>query len=329
MPSRTWKTWTLASVPSAATPIRSAVPTEPPAIRWRSNSDLIAVRRSRWTAARSNSRAVGGLLHLRLLVGLDPAVAAGEEVDDRVDVAAVLLLADVADAGRPAALDVVVEAGAAGAAAGLRALAGAELEQLAEQVERLAHPLGAREGAEVGAAGAVLLAGEVDARVVLVEADRDVGVGLVVAEADVEARPVALDEALLGEQRLGLVGGDQDVEAVDPRGEPRLAAGEVRGDPFADRARLADVEQLAVAVVEEVDAGGVGQLAALLGDPLGAGRRRSRCSSSAIGQRVGSWPHGQTCTQRDGESAPNEHGDPEPARAEDDASWRSTARSGP
>ena len=32
-----------------------------------------------------------GLLHLRLLVGLDLAVAAGEEVDDRVDVAAVLL----------------------------------------------------------------------------------------------------------------------------------------------------------------------------------------------------------------------------------------------
>ena len=97
-------------------------------------------------------------------------------------------LADVADAGRPAALDVVVEAGAAGAPARLGALAGAELEQFAEQVERLAHPLGAREGAEVGAVGAVLLAGEVDPRVVLVEADRDVGVGLVVAQADVEAR---------------------------------------------------------------------------------------------------------------------------------------------
>ncbi len=38
-----------------------------------------------------------------------------------------------------------------------------------------------------------------------------------------------------------------------------VAAGEVGGDPFADRARLADVEQLAVAAVEEVDAGRVGQ----------------------------------------------------------------------
>ena len=52
-------------------------------------------------------------------LALDLAVAAGEEVDDRVDVAPVLLAVDVADAGRPAALDVVVEAGAAGAAAGL------------------------------------------------------------------------------------------------------------------------------------------------------------------------------------------------------------------
>ncbi len=156
-----------------------------------------------------------GLGHLLFLLLFDLAVAAGEEVDDRVDVAAVLLLGDVADAGRPAALYVVVEAGAAGAAARLGALAGAELEQLAEQVEGLAQALGAGEGAEVGAVGAVFLAGEVDARVVLVEADGDVGVGLVVAQADVEARPVALDEALLGQQRLGLVGGDERVDAVD------------------------------------------------------------------------------------------------------------------
>ena len=54
------------------------------------------------------------------------------------------------------------------------------------------------------------LAREVDAREVLVEADPDVGVGLVVAQPDVEDGPVALDELLLGEQRLGLgLGGDE------------------------------------------------------------------------------------------------------------------------
>ena len=46
----------------------------------------------------------GRLVHLAPLVALHLAVAAGEEVDDRVDVAAVLLARHVADAGRPASL---------------------------------------------------------------------------------------------------------------------------------------------------------------------------------------------------------------------------------
>ena len=71
----------------------------------------------------------GRLGHLALEVALDVAVAAGEEVDDRVDPAPVLLAVDVADAGRRAALDVVVEAGDARAPARLGALAGAVLEQ--------------------------------------------------------------------------------------------------------------------------------------------------------------------------------------------------------
>src|SRR5262249_40821570 len=141
-----------------------------------------------------------GLGHLALEIALDVAVAAGEEAGDRLDVATVLLAIDVADARRLAALDVVVEAGHARAAAGRGGLAGAVLEQLSEQFEGLAGPLRARVRAEVDAAGAVALAGEVDPRELLVEADRDVGIGLVVAEADVEARPVALDLLLLGEE---------------------------------------------------------------------------------------------------------------------------------
>ena len=112
----------------------------------------------------------GGLGHLALQVALDVAIAAGEEVDDRLDVAPVLLAVDVADARRLAALDVVVEARNPRSPPRLRALAGPVLEQLAEQVERLAHPARARERPEVDAAGAVALAGEVDARKLLVQA---------------------------------------------------------------------------------------------------------------------------------------------------------------
>src|SRR5262249_24532883 len=118
-------------------------------------------------------------------------------------------------------------------------------------------------------AGAVLLAGEVDARIILVEADRDVGIRLVVAQADVEPGPVPLDEALLSQQRLGLGRRDQRLDSVNAGCHAGFPAGEVRGDAFADRARLADVEQLPVGSVEEVDARRVGQAATLLGNPLG------------------------------------------------------------
>ena len=123
------------------------------------------------------------------------------------------------------------------------------------------------------------LAREVDARVVLVERDREVRVGLVVAQADVEARLVALDEVVLGQQRLGLGGHEQEVDLVDAVDHLDRAArdpvGEVAGDALADRLRLADVDDLARVVVEQVDAGPVGQVAALLARAGGGGGWRA------------------------------------------------------
>jgi hypothetical protein len=211
----------------------------------------------------------GRVLHSLVESLLDVAVAPGEEVDDRLDVLAVLLLGDVSHARRLAALDVVVEAGAARGAARLGAVARAVHEDLAEQVERLAHALGVAEGAEIRAVPAVLLAREVDARELLVEADPDVGVRLVVAEADVEDRPVALDELLLGEERLGLGLGRDEVDVGDlghhVGGSAAAGLREVAGDALFDRARLADVQDLSLRVSEDVDARAIRQRAALLG----------------------------------------------------------------
>src|SRR4029079_14448400 len=81
-------------------------------------------------------------VHPRLEIALDLLEAPGEERHHAVDPLAVLLLGDVADARRSAALDVVVQARRAGVAARLRPLAGAEQEDLAEQIERSAHALG-------------------------------------------------------------------------------------------------------------------------------------------------------------------------------------------
>ena len=157
----------------------------------------------------------GCLVHLGHQLARHLLVAAREKPDDLVDVPPVLLAVDVADARRLAALDEVVEARDPRAPPRLGALARAVLEELPEQVERLAHALRRRERPEVGAVRLVPLAGEVHAREVLVQADRDVRVRLVVAQPDVELRPVALDEALLGDQGLGLGLGDQDLDVVD------------------------------------------------------------------------------------------------------------------
>ncbi len=225
----------------------------------------------------------GGRAHALLEIALDRAEAPGEEVDHAVDAAPVVLLGDVADTGGFTALDVVVQAWAAAAAARLGARAGAVHEHLGEHLKRRAHALGVGVGAEVGAARAVALAREVDPRVVLVERDGDERVGLVVAQADVEARAVLLDEALLGQQRLGLAGDDDALDRFDarppsPRGpgwRSHLGLGEVRGDALADRLGLADVDDAALGVAEQVDAWLVGQRALL-------GQTARRCSAPSV-----------------------------------------------
>ena len=209
-----------------------------------------------------------GGLHPRLEVALDLAVAAAEERDDAVDRLAVLGAVDVADAGRPAALDVVVQARRTRPPAGLDALARTELEDLLEQVERPAHALGVRVRPEVQALATVPLAREVHARELLVHRDRDERIRLVVAQADVEPRSVLLDEVLLGEERLGLGGDEDELDRLDRIDHLVRAAGhgvrEVAGDALLDRLRLADVDDLAALVAEQVDARPVGESLALV-----------------------------------------------------------------
>ena len=216
---------------------------------------------------------VGRGLHPILELALDPLVVAAQELRNAVDAAAVLLARDVVDAGRSAALDVVIEARRAGSAAGLGAGAGAHEEDAAENLERVAHALGVRVRPEVGAFASVTLAREVDTWKVLVERYRDERVGLVVAQSDVKARAVLLDERLLCKQRLALAAEDDVLDRVglrDHRVVAKRAAApvgtEVRGDALADRDRLADVDHATARVAEQVDARLVGELAPLLGE---------------------------------------------------------------
>src|SRR3954447_12970865 len=123
----------------------------------------------------------GRVLHPRLEVALDLAIATGQERAYAVDRLHVLRAVHaVVDARCPAALDVVVEARRARPAPRLRAVARAVLEHLAQRLERRARALRAGVGAEVQPRLAMALTGEVDARERLVHRDRDVRIGLVV-----------------------------------------------------------------------------------------------------------------------------------------------------
>ena len=183
---------------------------------------------------------------------------------DALDHLPVALFRDGPDARCEAAVDVEVEARDARVAPRSRPLAGPKAEDAIEDVERLAHLLRVRVRPEVDGARAMPLAREHDPRVLVRQRHRDVRERFVVAEPDVERRPVALDEVLLEVQRLGLVPRDDHLDVRDERHQLRrpgasVAALEVAADARAERLRLADVDHASPLVAEQVDARSSGQ----------------------------------------------------------------------
>ena len=161
----------------------------------------------------------GRCLHLPLELALDRPGVSGEELDHLIDDRAVIVLRHVPDARRQAAVDVVVEAGDARVASGLRALAGPVRKDPVQNVEGLPDLLRVGVRPEVDDPATVALAREHHARVFVLRGDRYVGERLVVAKPDVEGRPVALDEVLLEVQRLDLVLGDDHLDVLDALGQ--------------------------------------------------------------------------------------------------------------
>ena len=201
------------------------------------------------------------LVHLLLEPAPDRPVVAREKLDHLVDHVAVVLLRDVADARRVAALDVVVETRDAAAPPGLRPLARPVAKDAVQDVERLAHLLRVRVRPEVHDATPVSLTGEHDPRIVVLDRDRDVGERLVVAQPDVERRTMALDEVLLEVERLDLGLRDDGLDRLDPVGHladplPCVARPflEIGTNTWSQRLRLPDVQDCPSGVPKQVDA---------------------------------------------------------------------------
>ena len=140
----------------------------------------------------------------------------------------------------------------------LAGAAGANREAAQQEVERVADRVCVGVRSEVLGALALATTHHQRPRVLLVERDRQERVALVVAETNVEPRPVLLDEAVLEHQRLDLVA---DLDPLDRLGRrdhlrgPRVHVAwilEVVGKALPKAGRFTDVDHTAEGVVELV-----------------------------------------------------------------------------
>ena len=200
----------------------------------------------------------GGLLHLRrqaLLDRGDPAREVFLRLPHQVRIARFV---DALHAGGGAALDLEQQAGP-GAAVEHRVAAGAQQEDALQRRQRLVHRPGGSEGAPVARALATFPAVLGDLGIGMVLRQDQPGIGFVVAQDDVEARPQALDQIGFEQQRLGLGGGGHDLQAAGLEHHPAQAFGQagqlgIGRHPPLQAARLADIERIALRIEHPVDA---------------------------------------------------------------------------
>ncbi len=227
---------------------------------------------------------------------LDRAAAAGEEIARLLDQLRIFVERNLAGARRRAALDLVEQAGT-GSIGVETVRAGAQKERPLQRVQGAEHRAGAGEGPEIVAGDRARAAMLDQPRGGMSSADQDVRKALVVAQRDVVAGLQLLDEIGLEQQRLGVqFGGDEHHRAGlrHHAGDAgRLALGRhIGGDPLLDRARLADIEHLALRPDHAIDAGAERGVAPERPDRLGAARharrlRRRLVESDVEGSGIG------------------------------------------
>ena len=202
---------------------------------------------------------LGRLLH-QPLVHLPHVLAfAAQEARRLLDQRAVVLEADLAGAGRRAALDLVEQAGPRAALEhGVRA--GAQQERPLQHVDGAVDGAGRGERPEVVALAVARAAVLEDLRRGVVARDQDVGKRLVVPQQDVVAGAEALDEVGFEQQRLGLRAHGHELHRRGGGDHAGDAVGVVAGARVARHARLqvarlADVDDGAAGIDHAVDAG--------------------------------------------------------------------------
>ena len=245
------------------------------------------------SAAISNScRAAASFM--RRAQPVQQLVALAVEKEPHVaDLLGVGLARDRQHAGRRAALDLVLQAGAPPVVQHVIG-AGAQLEVTIDHPQRLAAGRRRVVGPEVVGPVVPDPADDLQPRPFPVGIEAQHQEVLVVRQLDVEAGLVPLDERVLEQQRLFLVRGHHRLDVGDDPVQQRdEVAGVARGrleilpDAVAQHGRLADVDRLAAPVLHDVDAGRGGQrLQDLRQASCAAASPRLRASSGAAHRRV-------------------------------------------
>ena len=222
----------------------------------------------------------GGLVHCVTKAALDRAAAAGKEIARFSHQVRIVVEPDFPGAWRRAPLDLVEQAWPG--AIGVKTIrAGAQEKRALQRVERAKHRARARERAEIVASQAARAPMLDEPRRRMPGANEDIGEALVVAQRDVVARLELLDEVGLEQQRFGVRRGGDEHHRVGLSHHARdavlLALGRhIGGDALLDRARLADIEHLALGPDHTIDAGAKRRMAPEFADRLGAARHPRR-----------------------------------------------------
>ena len=169
---------------------------------------------------------VGGRLHFRGKLFLDPGAIAGQEPLGILHGGRVILLGNQPDTGARAALDLVEQAGP-GPAVESRVGTVAQQKDLLQLVQRPVYRIGAGEGSVVVALLLLRAPMLLDLREGMGTADQDIGEALVIAQQNVVARLQLLDQVLFQQQRLGFRARGQEHHLgrfADHPGDPRAVA---------------------------------------------------------------------------------------------------------
>ena len=221
---------------------------------------------------------------------LDRAAAAGEEIARFLDQLGVVVERNLAGARRRTALDLVEQAGPG--PVGVKTVrAGAQEKRPLQRVQGAEHRAGAGEGPEIVAGDRARPTVLDQPRRGMAGAYEDVRKALVVAQRDVVAGLELLDEIGLEQQRLGVQFGGDEHHRSGLRHHARDAAWltlrrHIGGDALLDRARLADIEHLALGPHHAIDAGAERGVAPERPDRLGAARHARRLSRRLVERDV-------------------------------------------